>query len=100
MKRFKTIWKYAKRYKYLFALSELCIIVSYSISIILPFNFSILIDRVLYGSEYELLSRVILNYICLFVISFGFNLLFSYVWQTLSNRFVVDIKTDMYKKIL
>lgn len=97
---FKMIINYAKKYKLMFAAAELCIIILYTTSLILPWNLTRLIDKVIYGEEYYLLANVILVYCILFLISTVTNLFYAYIWQTLNNRYVVKIKTDMYEKLL
>ena len=97
---FKTIVNYAKEYKLMFAVAEICIIILYVISLILPWNLTRLVDRVIYGEEYTLLTSVILVYCILFLISTAINLIYAYIWQTLNNQYVVKIKTDMYEKLL
>lgn len=97
---FKTIINYAKEYKFMFASAEFCIIIIYAVSLIFPWNLTRLIDKVIYGEEYSLLANVILVYCILFLISTATNLFYAYIWQTLNNRYVVKIKTDMYEKLL
>ena len=97
---YKTIVNYAKEYKLMFAVAEICIIILYVISLILPWNLTRLVDRVIYGEEYTLLTSVILVYCILFLISTAINLIYAYIWQTLNNQYVVKIKTDMYEKLL
>lgn len=41
---FKTIVNYAKEYKLMFAVAEICIIILYVISLILPWNLMRLVD--------------------------------------------------------
>lgn len=96
----KTIMHYANKYKLLFAVAEFCIIILYAVSLLLPWNLTRLIDRVIYGEEHALLANVILVYCVLFLISTATNLSYAYIWQTLNNRYVVKIKTDMYEKLL
>lgn len=97
---FKNIINYAKNYKLMFTTAEFCIIILYAVSLILPLNLTRLIDRVIYGEEHALLANVILTYCILFLISTATNLFYAYIWQTLNNRYVVKIKTDMYEKLL
>ncbi|MDP4119590.1 MAG: ABC transporter ATP-binding protein [Bacillota bacterium] len=97
-KRFKTIWQFAKKYLPLFIIAEICILVSYAVSLLLPLNLTKLTDQVLYGKQYSLLSEVIYTYIILFAIAAVFNLIYAFVWQTLSNRYVVDVKNSVYEK--
>lgn len=96
----KIIINYAKKYKFMFAAAEICIIILYANSLILPWNLTRLIDKVIYGKKYYLLENVILVYCILFLISTATNLIYAYIWQTLNNRYVVKIKTDMYEKLL
>ena len=48
---FKTIVNYAKEYKLMFAVAEICIIILYVISLILPWNLTRLVDRVIVKSQ-------------------------------------------------
>lgn len=47
--RVKSIWNFGKRYIPMFAVAEICILVSYTISVLLPINLTRLTDEVLYG---------------------------------------------------
>ena len=99
-RRIQSVWRFGKRYLPLFAVAELCILVSYAISILLPLNLKRLTDQVLYGHEYGLLPEVIKSYIILFVIAAGFNMLYAFVWQALNNRYIVDIKNEVFRKTI
>ena len=57
-----------------------------------------LIDQVLYHKEFHKYGEVITNYIILFIINIVFNLLYAYIWQTLNNRYVVDVKNKLFEK--
>ena len=100
MEKIKYIIIYARKYKGSFIISELCIIILYAISLILPWNLTRLVDRVIYGEEYSILANVILVYVTLFLISTATNLFYAYIWQTLNNKYIVNIKTDMYESLL
>ena len=98
------MWRVVKRYVYkyitLFSIAELFIILLYITSLVLPWNLTRLIDRVIYGEEHTLLASVILVYVILFLMSTVVNLSYAFIWQTLNNKFVVQIKTDMYNILL
>lgn len=96
--RLKTVWRFGKRYLPLFTVAEICILVSYAISVILPLNFKRLTDQVLYGEEYDLLPEVIKSYLVLFVTAAIFNMLYAFVWQYLNNHYIVDIKNEVFQK--
>lgn len=98
--RLKRVWEFAKPYTFLFLVAELCILVTYAVSLLLPQNLLKLTDQVLIGGEYELLGLVIRNYAVLFVTAMVFNLIYAYTWQTLQNRFVVDVKNAVYDKAI
>lgn len=97
-KRISVIWKFAKKHIPLFIIAEICILVTYAVALLLPMNLKVLVDDVLYGEKDQLLGRVIVSYILLYFISTAFNMIYAYVWQTLNNRFVVDVKTKVYEK--
>lgn len=90
-KRLRLVWQFAKRYWPLFLLAEICILVSYAVSLLLPLNLTLLTDSVLYGGKHELLGQVIRNYLWLFFIAMAFNAVYAAVWQNLQNRYIVDI---------
>lgn len=96
--RLKTVWRFGKRYLPLFTVAEICILVSYAISVILPLNLKRLTDQVLYGEEYDLLPEVIKSYLVLFVAATIFNMLYAFVWQYLNNHYIVDIKNEAFQK--
>lgn len=98
--RLKYIWRFGKKYVLFFIIAEVCILVSYAVSVLLPMNLTRLTDRVLYGGEFELLGSVIRDYCLLFCISTIFNFIYAFVWQYLNNHYVLDVKKEMYKKIV
>lgn len=98
--RLKYIWGFGKKYVLFFIIAEVCILVSYAVSVLLPMNLTRLTDRVLYGGDYELLGNVIRDYCLLFCISTMFNFIYAFVWQYLNNHYVLDVKNEMYKKIV
>lgn len=98
--RLKYIWRFGKKYVLFFIVAEICILVSYAVSVLLPMNLTRLTDRVLYGGEYELLGTVIRDYCLLFSIATLFNFVYAFVWQYLNNHYVLDVKKEMYKKVV
>ena len=94
------VWHFAKPYFWLFVIAEICILVSYAVSLLLPLNLSFLTDRVLYLKNPHYFPSVIRNYIILFSVSIVFNIIYAIVWQTLYNRYVVDVKNKMFEKIM
>lgn len=99
-KRVKSIWLFSKKYIPMFLLAETCILVSYTISVLLPLNLTKLIDEVLYGNKYFLLPEIIRNYIFMFLISATFNFIYAFVWQYLNNHYVLDVKNKVFEKII
>lgn len=95
--RIRLLWSYGKRYCGWFAVAEGCILVSYTVSLLLPQNLARLTDTVFIGGHYDQLPRVIAAYGVLFAVATVFNFLYAYVWQTLKNRYVVDIKNDLFR---
>jgi len=100
MRRIRAVWRHGKKYIPLFVIAEICILISYGVSLILPLNLTRLTDKVLYGGQHELLREVILSYVLLFAAAAIFNVIYAYTWQTLSNRFVVDIKNTIFTKAI
>lgn len=98
--RLKYIWRFGKKYVLFFIVAEICILVSYAVSVLLPMNLTRLTDRVLYGGEYELLGTVIRDYCLLFSIATLFNFAYAFVWQYLNNHYVLDVKKETYKKVV
>lgn len=94
------VWYFGKKHIGLFLVAECCILVSYTISVILPLNLTKLTDKVLYGKQHYLLNDVIKSYIFLFLTATVFNLIYAYVWQTLKNRYIVEVKNTLFEKIL
>ena len=95
--RLKRVWEFAKPYTPLFLVAEICILVTYAVSLLLPQNLLTLTDRVLIGGEHGLLPLVIRNYAVLFLTAMVFNLIYAYTWQTLQNRYVVDVKNAVFE---
>jgi ATP-binding cassette subfamily B protein len=100
IKRIKTVWQFAKPYKLLFFIAEICILILYTVSLLLPLNLTRLTDSVLYGKNYDLLSTVIRDYFILFTVSTVINLIYAYTWQTLNNKYVVDVKIKVFEKTI
>ncbi|PWL98744.1 MAG: hypothetical protein DBY04_03600 [Clostridiales bacterium] len=98
--RLNYIWKFGKRYLIAFLIAEICILVSYAVSVFLPLNLTRLTDDVLYGSNYSLLPIVIRDYCILFIISTAFNFIYAFVWQYLNNHYILDIKNEMFKSVI
>ena len=97
--RIKSIWYFGKKYVPMFLIAEICILVSYAISVLLPINLTKLIDEVLYGGQYSLLPEIIKNYIFMFSSATVFNFIYAFVWQYLSNHYVFDVKNKLFEKI-
>ena len=51
-RRLKRVWDFAKPYTPLFLLAELCILVTYAVSLFLPQNLLRLTDQVLIGGDH------------------------------------------------
>ena len=98
--RIKSIWYFGKKYVPMFLIAEMCILVSYAISVLLPINLTKLIDEVLYGGQYSLLPEIIKNYIFMFLSATVFNFIYAFVWQYLSNHYVLDVKNKLFEKII
>ena len=96
--RLRGVLRFGKRYTPLFLTAELCILVSYGVSLLLPLNLTRLTDQVLAGGQYGLLGPVIGAYAALFLTAAAFNLLYAWVWQTLNNRYLVDVKNALFEK--
>ena len=96
--RIATLWRFGKRYWPLFLIAEVCILVSYAISLLLPLNLSRLTDQVLYGGRHFLLPSVLRDYALLFGVAAAFNIIYAFTWQNLSNRYVLGIKNEMFRR--
>ena len=94
------VWKFGRKYIPFFLIAEICILVSYGVSILLPINLTRLTDEVLYGGEYKLLPIVIRDYCLLFGVSSLFNFIYAVVWQYLNNHYVLDIKNELFRRIV
>jgi len=99
-KRLKYIWTFGKKYWVAFAIAEVCILVSYTVSVLLPINLTRLTDDVLLGGRYDLLSVVIRDYCILFIVSTLFNFIYAFTWQYLNNHYVLDIKKQLFSKMI
>lgn len=98
--RVGAIWRFAKRYGHFFLIAEFCMLGTYAVSMVLPLNLAFLTDEVLVGKQYGRLGAVLSAYAILFLASVLLNCLYAYVWQTLNNRYIVDVKNTLYKKLL
>lgn len=100
LRRLKSIWFFGKKYTLMFIIAEICILVSYAISVLLPLNLTKLTDEVLYGNQYDLLPEIIKNYVIMFIVATLFNSIYAFVWQYLSNHYVLDVKNKMFEKVM
>lgn len=98
--RIKSVWCFGKKYVPIFLIAELCILISYAIAVLLPINLTKLTDDVLYGGQYYMMSEIIRNYIFMFLTATVFNFIYAYVWQYLSNHYVLDVKNRLFEKIM
>ena len=98
--RLKCIWRFGKKYIFFFIIAEICILVSYAVSVMLPINLTRLTDHILYGKKYEMLEIVIRDYCFLFAISTIFNFAYAFVWQYLNNHYVLDVRKGIYQNVL
>lgn len=98
--RIKSVWYFGKKYVPMFLIAELCILFSYAIAVLLPINLTKLTDDVLYGGQYYMMSEIIRNYIFMFLTATVFNFIYAYVWQYLSNHYVLDVKNRLFEKIM
>lgn len=98
--RVRSIWNFGKRYIPMFAVAEICILVSYTVSVLLPINLTRLTDKVLYGNEFAILPEIIRNYILMFIAATVFNFIYAFVWQYLNNHYVLDVKNKLFEKII
>ena len=84
----------------MFGISEVCILILYAISIILPMNLSRLVDEVLNGFNRFALPEIIRDYCVLLLIGSMTNIVYAFVWQYLTNNYVLNIKNKMFEKII
>ena len=98
--RIKSIWYFGKKYVPMFLIAEICILISYAISVLLPINLAKLTDEVIYGGQYSLLTEIVKNYIFMFLTATVFNFIYGFVWQYLSNHYVLDVKNKLFEKII
>lgn len=100
LRRIRLIWHFGRKYILVFFIAEICILVSYAISVLLPLNLSELIDKVLYGRQYFLFHEIVSNYIKMFLIATVFNFIYLYAWQYLNNHYVLNIKNKIFEKTI
>ena len=98
--RIATVWRFAKKYIPLFVVAEICILVSYAATIILPLTLSALTDRVLVEGRHEIFGSVVLCFLVIFIISSIFNFIYAFTWQTLQNHYIVDIKNEIFRQTI
>ncbi len=98
--RIKTIWQFGKKHIFIFLIAEICILVSYTVSVLLPLNTKELTDRILYEEQYHLFSQILWNYAVLFIIATVFNFIYAFAWQYLNNHYVLDIKNKSFKQVI
>ena len=99
-KRIKIIWEYASPQKWTFISAEICLLLSYSLQLVLPLILAVMIDEVLYYKN----SDEFLKFLVLFLIIYiGWNLtwlIYAFTWQRLFSKFVVSIKLKLFSQII
>jgi len=83
-----------------FLVAEVCIILLYVISVLLPLNLADLVDEVLYKRDYSKFLGIGMKYLIMFVGAASINFTYAFVWQYLNNHFVLDIKNRMFDLII
>lgn len=99
-KRISIIWRFGKRYWPVFIIGEICILVSYAISIVLPILFARLTDTVLGSIQHADLKNILIACIAAFTTATIFNFIYAFAWQYLNNHFVLDVKRTLFEKII
>ena len=99
-RRLSTVYRFARPHMPLFVAAEVCILVSYAVSLLLPLNLTRLVDGVLHGGNHEMLPSVLLTYAILFGVMTAQSAVYAWVWQSLANRFVVDVKNEVFRKTI
>lgn len=94
------IYQYARKYTRLLAAAEICIIITYICSLILPLNLNYLIDNVILNEQHRFIAPVLMIYLSIFIVTLITNLIYSRVWQTLYNGMVVDVKNAVFTSII
>ena len=84
----------------MFLVAEVCIILLYVISVLLPLNLADLVDEVLYKRDYSKFFGIGMKYLIMFVGAASINFTYAFVWQYLNNHFVLDIKNRMFDLII
>ena len=99
-KRISVIWDFVKPQKWTFISAEICLLISYTLELVLPLILAVMIDEVLYHKN----SNVLLKFVILFLIIYvGWNLtwlIYAFTWQRLNNKFVLSIKMKLFSKII
>ena len=96
----KFVYRYAKKYIILFLIADLCILIMYGITFLIPQQIIRLVNLVFQAELYYILPDIIKTLLVYFLINSAANLLYSFLWQKLNSTFVVDIKNDLYRKLL
>ena len=72
----------------------------YGITFLIPQQIIRLVNLVFQAELYYILPDIIKTLLVYFLINSAANLLYSFLWQKLNSTFVVDIKNDLYRKLL
>ena len=99
-KRIHVIWSFAKPQMWTFISGEICLLISYTLELILPLILAVMIDEVLYYKNSGVFTKFLLMFLIIFI---GWNLtwlVYAFTWQRLFNKFVISIKLKLFSRML
>ena len=94
------IIRYAKPYKIRFFAIFVAIIISAFTGAFYPYIFGILVDEVFYKKTFRMFFKITMLYGCVFFIDQFVHFIINILWVFLMNSFIVDIRRDLFNKVL
>ena len=98
--RYAFLWHYAKRYIFWFGLAELCLLVQTAGRIVLPLVLSLFINTVLIGRDTDKVSIFVFAFLAIMVANMVATYAYLEVWTKLYNRFVHNLRLQVFDKVL
>ncbi len=94
------ILKYAKPHKLKFTILLFCIIITNFISSIYPYIFGKLVDEVFHNKNMSVFLTIVGTYGLLYLFNQILHFILNMSWASLMTKFLFDIRSDIFNKIL
>ncbi|MGF1504221.1 MAG: ABC transporter ATP-binding protein [Anaerolineae bacterium] len=91
---------YLRPHAWRIGVALVCVIITTGIGLVFPIVIQNLIDSVLVENDLQLLNRIALGLVVLFVVRFGFAYVQRFMLEYAGERIVIDIREQVYNKLM